>query len=146
MTLPYIEPCACCQVLTWYPLSVHFPVPRRSPQAWKEATQPGCNCVCGLHHWNRPGPNLGLPCLVLSCLDLTCLFLSSSARISSTFQSLGLVSFLHTSDPSFPGFPLLFQLFPFSFRLPFSDSLSFSIPPLPLPSQTSWCLQLQLGT
>lgn len=138
MTLPYIEPCACCQVLTWYPLSVHFPVPRRSPQAWKEATQPGCNCVCGLH------PNLGLPCLVLSCLDLTCLFLSSSARISSTFQSLGLVSYIPPILPfqiSLSYFNCSLFLFDFPSRF-----LSFSIPPLPLPSQTSWCLQLQLGT
>jgi hypothetical protein len=85
---------------------------------------------------------------VLSCLVLTCLFLSSSARISSTFQSLGLVYYylryflsrflsLISTVPS-----LLFDCpsgFPFVFH-------NTPPPSLCLLSQTSWRLQLQLGT
>lgn len=59
---------------------------------------------------------------VLSRLDLTCLFLSSSARISSTFQSLGLVSYIPPILPfqvSLSYFNCSLFLFDFPSRIPF---------------------------
>lgn len=148
MTLPYIEPCACCQVLSWYPLSVHSPgpSPQRPPTSLERSHSTGLQLrlrVVGCTTGTAQAQILVfhvLSCLVLTCLVLTCLFLSSSARISSTFQSLGW--FITTSDPSFPGFSLLFQLFPLFFSTALLDSLSFPIPPtLPL----SVCCLKQAG-